>query len=219
MTSPALKSRTGTPAPARTRKSTGGFAISALRALNVYAARPYGIYLLSLRSARRSCGSTRFTAIRLNIKIDRDSFATAAHQDAFQDLISTGVDFLMRHVGRNKNEIARIGFGGKFQSLAPAHACLAAHHINDAFQMAMVVCPGLRIRFDRYRTCPQLLCARASEVDRRLAIHAWCRGHVGIELIARDDANSPVIRRRSPGCPPSTARPMRRARFQPWRTR
>ena len=130
---------------------------------------------------------------RLNIKIDRDSFAIAAHQDAFQDLISTGVDFLMRHVGRNKNEIARIGFGGKFQSLAPAHACLAAHHINDAFQMAMVVRPGLCIRFDRHGTCPQLLCARASEVNRRLAIHTWCRGHVGIELIARDDANAIVL--------------------------
>src|SRR5262249_17365084 len=105
----------------------------------------------------------------------------------------TGVDFLMRHVGRDENKIARICLGGKFQPLAPAHAGLAAHHINDAFQVAVVVRPCLRIRFDRYRACPQLLCAGASEVDRRLAVHAWRRWHVGTELVARDDANAIVL--------------------------
>src|SRR6516162_2459550 len=99
----------------------------------------------------------------------------------------------MRHIGRNKNKIAWIGLGGKFQPLAPAHAGLAANHINDAFQMAVVVRPGLRIRLDRYRTCPQLLCSGTSEVDRRLAIHAWRRRHVGIELVTRDDANAIVL--------------------------
>src|SRR3974377_1102737 len=99
----------------------------------------------------------------------------------------------MRHVGRNKNKIARIGFGGKFQPLAPAHSGLAAHHINDAFQMAVMVRPGFRIRLDRYRACPQFLCAGASEVNRRLAIHARRRRHVGIEPVAWDDANAIVL--------------------------
>src|SRR6201982_4252140 len=99
----------------------------------------------------------------------------------------------MRHVGRNKNKIARIGLGGKLQPLAPAHAGLAAHHINDAFQVAMVVRPGLGLRLDRYRARPQLFGAGASEVDRRLAVHARRRRYVGIELIAWDDANAIVL--------------------------
>ncbi len=99
----------------------------------------------------------------------------------------------MRHVGRNKNNIARIGLGGKFQPLAPAHAGLAAHYINNAFQMTVVVRPGLRIWFDGYCARPQLLCASASEIDRRLAIHTWRRRHVGVEPIARDDANAIVF--------------------------
>src|SRR5262249_34966389 len=130
---------------------------------------------------------------RLNIEIDRDGFAITAHQDAFQDLIRTGVDFLMRHVRRDKNEIAGIGLGGKFQPLAPSHPRFAAHDVNYAFQMAMMMSPGLRVRLDRYRAGPQLFGAGASEVDRCFAIHSRSRRHVGIELIARYDANAIVL--------------------------
>src|SRR5215469_7343969 len=99
----------------------------------------------------------------------------------------------MRHVGRNKNKIARIRLSGKLQAFAPAHAGLAADNVNDAFQMAMVVRSGLRIWLDCHRAGPELLCAGAREVDRRLTIHAWRRWHVRIELIARDDANTIVF--------------------------
>src|SRR5262249_50559399 len=107
--------------------------------------------------------------------------------------ITAGVDFLMRHVGWNKNKIARIGLSGKFQAFAPAHAGLAADDINDAFQMAMVVRSGLRIWLDRHRAGPELLRTGTCEVDRCLTIHTWRRGHVRIELIARDDANTIVF--------------------------
>src|SRR3984957_6198444 len=46
---------------------------------------------------------------RLDVEIDRDRLAVAAHQHAFQDLVAAGVDLLMRHVGRNEDEIAGTG--------------------------------------------------------------------------------------------------------------
>src|SRR4051812_33369947 len=56
---------------------------------------------------------------RIDLQIDRDRLAVAAHQHAFQRLVATGVDFLMRHIGRNENEIAGIRLRSELQVLAP----------------------------------------------------------------------------------------------------
>src|SRR5271170_890000 len=94
---------------------------------------------------------------RLDVEIDRYRLAVAAHQHAFQNLVRAGVDLLMRHVRRDKDEIARICFGRELQMFAPAHARLAAHNVDDAFEMAVVMSAGLRVGLDRYRAGPQLL--------------------------------------------------------------
>src|SRR3981189_1245290 len=46
---------------------------------------------------------------RLDVEIDRDRLAVAAHQHAFQHLITAGVGLLMRHVRGNKNEVPGVG--------------------------------------------------------------------------------------------------------------
>src|SRR5215831_10146974 len=43
---------------------------------------------------------------RLDVEVDRDRLAVAANQNAFQHLIAAGIDLLMRHVGRDEDEIA-----------------------------------------------------------------------------------------------------------------
>src|ERR1700747_3069571 len=87
MTSPAKKSRAGTPAPAKSRKSTGGFAISALRARNVHVVGPAsirGLFVFARVAVNRVNPQDRLRFLhRLDIKIDRNRFAVAAHQDAF----------------------------------------------------------------------------------------------------------------------------------------
>src|SRR5690348_2565123 len=86
MTSPALKSRAGTPAPARSRKSTGEFAISALGAGNVRrwtAVSVRSLFAFAWIAVNRVDPQDRFRLLhRLNIEIDRDSLAVAAYQDA-----------------------------------------------------------------------------------------------------------------------------------------
>src|SRR5262249_49590258 len=46
---------------------------------------------------------------------------------------------------------------------------------------------------DRHRASPEFLRADAGEIDRRLAVHARRRRHVGIELIAGNDADAVVL--------------------------
>ena len=50
--------------------------------------------------------------------VDHHRFIVRAHQHAVQRLGGVGVDFLMRHVGRHEDEIARIGFGDEFELVA-----------------------------------------------------------------------------------------------------
>ncbi len=78
----------------------------------------------------------------------------------------------MRHEGRHIDEIAGTGFGGEFEVLAPAHAGLAAHDEDHAFEFAMVMRAGLGVGVDGDGAGPELLRTDAGGVDRGLAIHA-----------------------------------------------
>ena len=130
---------------------------------------------------------------RLDVEIDRDRLAVAAHQHAFQHLVTAGIDLLMRHIGRDENEIAGIGFRHELQMLAPAHPRLAFHHIDDALEVAVMMRAGFGVGFDGHGAGPQFLRADPGEIDRGLAIHPGGRGYVGIELVAGNNADAIVL--------------------------
>jgi len=130
---------------------------------------------------------------RLDVEIDRHRLAVRAHQHTFQHFVATRIDLLMRHVRRHIDEIAGTGLRGELQMLAPAHPRLALHHIDDALEVAVMMRAGLGVGPDRHRAGPQFLRAGAREIDRGLAVHARRRRHVGIELVAGDDANAVVL--------------------------
>src|SRR5476651_2626691 len=77
-------------------------------------------------------------AVNLDIEIDGDRFAIGAHQHAFQRLVRAGVDLLVRHIGRDVDEVAGPRLGDEFEPLAPAHPRLALHDIDDALEMAVM---------------------------------------------------------------------------------
>src|SRR5262249_45142341 len=129
----------------------------------------------------------------LDVKVDPDRFVVAAHPHAFERLARTGVDFLVRHKGRHIDEIARTGLGGEFEPLAPAHSRLAAHHVDDAFQLTVMMRAGLRVRTNIHRTSPNLLGADAGIIDGGLAIHARRLRGIGIERVGRNDAHAIVL--------------------------
>lgn len=84
----------------------------------------------------------------VDIKIDHDRLLSTANQHTNERLVGSGIDLLVRDVRQHDDKIARAGLRDKFQALAPAHARAPAHDIDHAFQLAVMVCPGLRLRMD-----------------------------------------------------------------------
>jgi len=126
---------------------------------------------------------------RLDIEIDDDRLLSGADQHAFQCLVAAGVDFLMRHVGRHEDEIARAGFGDEFQIVAPAHPRLALDDVDNAFEIAVMMGACLGVGVDRHSAGPDLFRAGAGVIDRGCAIHARRLRRIRVEGIARDDFN------------------------------
>ena len=130
---------------------------------------------------------------RLDVEVHRDRLAVGAHQHAFERLVLRRVDLLVRHVGRHVDEVARPRLGDELQLVAPAHAGLALEHIDDAFEVPVVVRAGLGVGVDRHRARPDFFRADAGEVDRRLAVHARSLRGVGIERARGDHPHAVVL--------------------------
>src|SRR5580765_3732765 len=109
---------------------------------------------------------------RLDVEVDRDRLAVAAAEHALERLVAAGVDLLVRHPRRDVDEVARPGLGGELERLAPAHPRPPLDDVDDAFERAVMMRPGLRAGMDVHRASPELLRADAREVDRRLAVHS-----------------------------------------------
>ena len=142
---------------------------------------------------------------RLYIEVHRHRLAVGAHQHAFQHLVAAGVDLLVRHVGRDVDEVARTRFGDELKVLAPAHPRASFQDVDDAFEVTMVVSAGLGIGMDRHGARPDLLRADAGEVDGRLAIHAGRLRRVRVERPGRDDPDAPVLPLLAHAGPPDVA--------------
>jgi hypothetical protein len=54
---------------------------------------------------------------RLDVEVHRDRLAVAAAEHALERLVGAGVDLLVRHVGRDVDEVARPGLGGELELL------------------------------------------------------------------------------------------------------
>ena len=50
-----------------------------------------------------------------DVQVHHDRLIVAAHQHALQRLIGAGIDFLVWHIGRDVNAVARPGFRDKLQ--------------------------------------------------------------------------------------------------------
>src|ERR1051325_1993727 len=130
---------------------------------------------------------------RLDLEVDDDRLVVAAHQHAFEGFIARGVDLLVRHIGRHEDEVARPSLGDVFEGVAPAHPRPALQHVNDAFERAVVVRPGLGVGMDVHGAGPDLLCAHSGEIDRRSAVHPGGLRRVGVELVARADLDTALL--------------------------
>jgi hypothetical protein len=127
---------------------------------------------------------------RLNVKVDNDWLLVAPHQNAFQRRVAVRIDLLVRYVRRDIDEVAWSSFGQVLQPFAPAHTSLAANDIDDAFDMAVMVCSGFCVWVDRHGSCPDLFSTDSCMSDRCGAVHARRLWGIGVQLIAWNDTDS-----------------------------
>src|SRR5271170_6664484 len=83
-----------------------------------------------------------------DVQIHDDRVLTASHHHSLDGLIGIGVDFLMRHVRWNEDEIARTGLVDELQMLAPAKSSATFHDIEDRFEIPVMVSASLGVRFN-----------------------------------------------------------------------
>jgi Cytochrome bd terminal oxidase subunit I len=110
---------------------------------------------------------------RLDVEVNHDCFVVAAHKNTFEWLILARINFLVRHERRHIDKIARSSLCRELKPLAPAHACLAAHHIDDAFQLAVMVRARLGVGLNAHRACPEFPRTDAGKIDGGFAVHTW----------------------------------------------
>ena len=90
----------------------------------------------------------------LDVQIHDHGILSASYNHCFTRYVGAGVDFLMRDVGRNVNEIASAGFSAEFQAVAPTHTRTASNDVDHRLQFAMMVGAGFGVRLDDYGTGP-----------------------------------------------------------------
>jgi hypothetical protein len=88
-----------------------------------------------------------------DVKIDDDGILTASHHNSFTGFICSGVDLLVRYVGRNIDEVSRSGFTAEFEMVSPSHTSPAANDVKDCLQFAMMVGTSLCVWLDHDRPC------------------------------------------------------------------
>ena len=125
-----------------------------------------------------------------DLQINHDRFLAATHEHTAKRFLAAGVDLLVWHKGWHKNKIARTCVGHILKVLAPPHARPPADHVNDTFQLSMVMSTGLGIGVNGNRARPQLIRTGACVCDGSSPIHAQRLWRVGIELVGADNLHA-----------------------------
>src|SRR6185295_14070474 len=92
-----------------------------------------------------------------------------------------------RNKRRHVDKVSRSRLGSKFEPFAPAHACLAAHYVDDTLHRSMMMRTRLGIGMNSHCAGPNLLCTDARKIDRCRAFHTRRLRGIGIELIGMHD--------------------------------
>src|SRR5205807_862441 len=115
------------------------------------------------------------------------------HHDHFDRLAGAGIHFLMRNIGRHIDKIAGAGFVDELEMVAPAHPRASADDIEHAFELAMVLRAGLRVRLYDDGPGPKLAGAGLGVSDGGGARHARRLRRVHVQLVGMNDADAVVF--------------------------
>src|SRR5580704_12397510 len=139
---------------------------------------------------RRLRGILRRIFRARNIQVDDDRLLTAAYDHGLYRLIFAGVQFLMRHVGRDVDEVSRTRFIDELQVISPTKTGSAADYVDHRFQFAVMMRTGLGVGMHDDGSRPELLRADAGARDGFGAGHARRLRRVAVEFAAANDAQA-----------------------------
>ena len=129
----------------------------------------------------------------LDIQIHDNRILPASDHHGLTRYIYPGIDFLMRDVGRNINEIARAGFVAELQPIAPAHPGPTSDDVYNSLQFAMMVRTGLGVRLNHYGTGPQLTCPGTRMSNGGGPCHSRSLGRVHVQFPRMHDLHTIVF--------------------------
>jgi hypothetical protein len=78
-----------------------------------------------------------------NVQIDDDRLLAAAHNHCLHWFILARVQFLMRNVRRNVDEVPWARLIDELQVISPAKTCPAPYDVDHGFQFTMMMRPGV----------------------------------------------------------------------------
>jgi hypothetical protein len=90
----------------------------------------------------------------LDIQIHDNRILPASDDHSLARHVRVSIDFLMRDVWRNVNEIPGASLIAELQLIAPAHARPAPNDVKHRFQLAVVVSAGFGIWLHDYSSGP-----------------------------------------------------------------
>ena len=130
---------------------------------------------------------------RLQIKIHDNRLLTIPHDNRFARVIWISINLLVRYIRRNVNKISSCGFVTEFQAIAPTHPHSSFQHVQDGFQLSMVVRSCLRIRLDDHGPSPQ--CSRSSFRVSNCSSprHARRLGRIPVHFVGMYDFDSVLL--------------------------
>ena len=138
-------------------------------------------------------GTVRDGFRTLQLQIDDDRFLPAADNNSFARLVGESIDFLMRHVRGNINEVTRPGFSAEFQTVSPPHACAAANDVKNGLQFPMVMRTRLGVRLHHHRTRPQLTRTRPGVSDSGSTRHSGRLWRIQVQIACCNDLDTVVL--------------------------
>ena len=109
---------------------------------------------------------------RRNVEVYDEPLLATACQHTVECEIVARVDFLVRNVRRDVDEIALRGFCDKLEMITPTQASQPVDDLDDALEITVVVRARLGFRIDRDGTGPELASSSALRRHGGAPVHA-----------------------------------------------
>src|SRR6266581_4176001 len=136
---------------------------------------------------------------RRDVEIDNEALLPTSCKYAVKLSLFARVDLLMRHIGRDVDEIPRRGLCDELQAIAPPQAGKAADHVDHTFEIPVMMRSRLCVGIDGYSAGPQFRRTSILRGHCRAPVHAERLSGGIVQIVGPN--NSHAI------CSPSTGVP------------